>query len=307
MTWKDIKLATLQKMFAAEGANIPNDDAAEEYVAGMPQVANEALQILSTAGKYIVKKIEIAHTPLPNVIAENIANKIHTVIDDEMDFEGEGARAYYFEFLGKGTLEVYVNGALVDTVALVSTTHFTPYRGVISNADKEKVVIKIKTAYSASIKNIALYKVLFDSADEVQTYGEKIKYDLKKIADDFYCMSSSEIYYEGENPRYVRTNDYYQEANNILVLDRNMPGNYTIYYNAYPTQITHETLDEYELPLDPEVAVLLPLYMASQLYKDDDAGIATTYRNEFEVARELLIGTTPSPSAETFVSESGWW
>ena len=307
MTWKDIKLATLQKMFAAEGSNIPTDDAAEEYIAGMPQVANEALQILSTAGKYIVKKIEIAHTPLPNLIAENIANKIHTVIDDAVEYEGDGARAYYFEFLGKGTLEVYVNGALVETVPLVSATHFTPYRGVIDNADKEKVVIKIKTPYSASLKNIALYRVLFDTAEEVQTYGEKIKYDLKQIADDFYCMNSNEIYYEGENPRYVRTNDYFQEANNILVLDRDMPGNYTIYYNAYPASITHKTLDEYELPLDPEVAVLLPLYMASQLYKDDDAGIATTYRNEFEVARGLLIGTTPSPSSEQFVSESGWW
>lgn len=307
MTWKDIKLATLQKMFAAEGKNIPTDDAAAEYIAGMPQVANEALQILSTAGKYIVKKIEIAHTPLPNLIAENIADKIHTVIDDEVEFEGDGARAYYFEFLGRGTLEVYVNGALIETKGLVSATHFAPYRGTIRNTDKEKVAIKIKTAYSASIKNIALYRVLFDADEEVQTYGEKIKYDLKELLDDFYCMNSNEIYYEGENPRYVRTNDYYQEANNVLVLDRNMPGNYTVYYNAYPAPITHETLDEYELPLDPEVAVLLPLYMASQLYKDDDAGIATTYRNEFEVARGLLIGTTPSPSAEQFISESGWW
>lgn len=307
MTWKDIKLATLQKMFAADGVNIPTDDAAEEYLAGMPQVANEALQILSTAGKYIVKKIEIAHTPLPNLIADTIATRIHSVIDGEVAFEGDGARAYYFEFLGKGTLEVYVGDALVEEVQLVSVTHFAPYRGLISNAGKEKVTVKVKTLYSASVKNIALYNVLFDEADEVQTFGEKIKYDLKKLVDDFYCMNSSEIYYEGENPRYVKTNDYYQEANNILVLDRNMPGNYTIYYNAYPAQITHETPDEYVLPLDPEVEVLLPLYMASQLYKDDDAGIATTYRNEFEVARGLLTGTTPSPSAETFVSESGWW
>lgn len=306
MTWKDIKLATLQKMFAADGTEIPSDDAAKEYLAGMPQVANEALQILSTAGKYIVKKIEIAHTPLPNLIADNIATKIHTVIDDELEFEGDSARAYYFEFLGKGSIEVYVDGELVDSATLVSTAHFTPYRGLISNESKGKATIKIKTLYSASVKNVALYNVLFDEAEEVQTFGEKIKYDLSKIVDDFYCLNSSEIYYEGESPRYVRTNDYFQEANNILVLDRNMPGNYTIYYNAYPTQITHGTLDEYELPLDPEVAILLPLYMASQLYKDDDAGIATAYRNEFEVARGLLTGVTPSPSAETFVSESGW-
>ena len=46
--------------------------------------------------------------------------------------------------------------------------------------------------------------------------------------------------------------------------------------------------------------------MASQLYKDDDNGIATSYRNEFEVAFERLKANNVSPSAEKFTSESGW-
>lgn len=46
-----------------------------------------------------------------------------------------------------------------------------------------------------------------------------------------------------------------------------------------------------------EVAVLLP-YMASALYRDDDAGAAIGYRNEFEIARELLTGNNPATSSE---------
>ena len=46
--------------------------------------------------------------------------------------------------------------------------------------------------------------------------------------------------------------------------------------------------------------------MASQLYKDDDNGIATSYRNEFEVALESLIDSSTSQGYEEFVSESGW-
>lgn len=306
MTWKEIKLHTLQKMFAAEGTTIPNDDATVDYIAGMPQAANEALQILSTAGKYIVKKIEIAHTPLPNLIPRNVASKIHQIIDSQKEFEADRARAYYIEFLGKGELDIYVGDSLVETVSLVSQTFFKPYSGLIENPERENVRLVIKTEYAVSVKNIALYNVLFDSAEEIQPYSEKIKYDLSQLADDFYLLNSDEIYYEGEDPRYISTNKFFQEGNRILVLDREMPGNYTVYYNAYPGRITQNTADDYELPLDPEVVVLLPLYMASELYKDDDIGLATTYRNEFEVARELLRNGVPSPSAEEFTSESGW-
>ena len=38
MTWKDVKLATLQKMFAADGSTIPTDESTTDYLAGMPMV-----------------------------------------------------------------------------------------------------------------------------------------------------------------------------------------------------------------------------------------------------------------------------
>ena len=82
-----------------------------------------------------------------------------------------------------------------------------------------------------------------------------------------------------------------------------MPGMYTIYYNAYPGQITEDTEDDYDMSLDPEVIVLLPLYMAAELYKDDDNGIATTYRNEFEVGLESLLNTSNYSGKEEFLSE----
>ena len=50
MTWKDIKLATIQKMFSAEGTTIPADDSTRDYIAAMPYVANEGILMMSTAG-----------------------------------------------------------------------------------------------------------------------------------------------------------------------------------------------------------------------------------------------------------------
>lgn len=57
------------------------------------------------------------------------------------------------------------------------------------------------------------------------------------------------------------------------------------------TSIEHvdsETSADYELDLPEDACVLIPLYIASQLYKDDDISQATAYRNEFEVGLQDL-------------------
>ena len=52
MTWKDIKLATLQKMYSAEGNNIPSDDSSRDYLASMIPAANEGLVMMCTDKKH---------------------------------------------------------------------------------------------------------------------------------------------------------------------------------------------------------------------------------------------------------------
>lgn len=53
--------------------------------------------------------------------------------------------------------------------------------------------------------------------------------------------------------------------------------------------VTKETKNDYEMQLPSDACVLIPLYIASQLYKDDDISQATAYRNEFEVGLQDLI------------------
>ena len=70
VTWKDIKYTTLQKMFSITGASkeIPNDSASMEYINAMPQACNEALQLLSTAGKFIIKEFQYLNFPMENLL-----------------------------------------------------------------------------------------------------------------------------------------------------------------------------------------------------------------------------------------------
>ena len=306
ITWGDIKLTVIQKMFSANGTTIPADSSTQDYVAAMPGAANEGLNQLATAGKFIIKSINIAHNPIKNLIPNG--QKIVSQERGSIPFTADGARSFYFEYFGQGTYSIYVGSYEYKTETLPLNTGYTSVKGLIPNTYDEKITLTFTSDYPLAVKNVALYSANFPTDEQVPTFAEKVRYSLKDLASDFYQLSTDDIYYEGDADisRYIRTSDYFQEGDSVLVLDRDTPGNFTIYYKAYPARITNETPDDEELAIDDEVYPLLCLYMASQLYKDDDIAIATTYRNEFEVGFERLKDSISTPSAERFTSESGW-
>lgn len=304
--WYDIKLRTMQKMFSANGNNIPTDAAAADYVAAMPGACNEALQRLVTAGKFIIKSIQIAHNPVRNLLSNG--DRIESVEYGDIVLEADYAKSFYAEVYGDCTLTIYVNGETFYTETLTNTGNFVPVKKLITNPNNATVRVVLSSLYPLAIKNFALYGATFKTEEEIQPFAKVIKYNLAEIAPSFYMLTDDPIVFEGSvhTTRYMQISDYFQEGGRVLVLDRDVPGNYTIYYKAYPATITSGTADDYELELDPEVDVLVPLYMASQLYKDDSNAIATTYRNEFEVGLQSLKDAVKGPMSETFTSEGGW-
>ena len=303
MTWKDIKLATIQKMFSANGSTIPSDDSTRDYLAAMPYAANEGILMLSTAGKFLVKSFSIAVNPIKNLLSEYHASTIHSLVKGDMEFVAEGAHSYYFEVTGNCTYTITV-GETETTEPITAINEYIALKGLIENTDNEVVKITFSSELPYAVKNIALYEAKFEEPENIPAYAEKLRYRATDIAEDFYTINS--IYFEGETTGYIKTDEVYQEGDKTLVFDRDIPGNYIIYYNALPVTITLETEDDYELPLDREVSAILPLYMASQIYKEDDISISTQYRNEFEVAFERLKNAEPNGKAERITSESGW-
>ena len=299
-TWKDIKLATLQKMFAADGDQIVTDESTKDYIAGMPYVANEGLDRLATAGKFIVKSLNLAHLPAKNLLQDN------SISDGNSVFSADNGHSYYFQYSGIGT--AVISGGDSDvTISIDSYGKFSEFKGNYANSGNNKVTITFSSAYPSKVKNIAIYADTFPTVNDVDLvpeYGKYVKYDLKELAPSFYSVFGNSLVYEGENATtYLNTTDYYKESDHILVLPKDKPGMYTVYYNAYPEQITAETDDDYVMEIDKEVAELLPMYMASQLYMDDDLAIATSYRNYFEVGLEALINSSANPGKEKFTSE----
>lgn len=304
-TWGQIKLATLQKMYAADGSNIVEDESTKDYIAGMPYAANEGLMRLSTAGKFLVSSIPLAHMPMKNLIPDSQALPITDA--KNLSFTGDKAHGYYFQYSGVGDVTIS-GGDSVITFHCDNPAVFTDARGTIANTANNPITLTFSSEYPFYVKNVALYadKQAFDWYPD---YGKYTKYDLREWAqgvngNSFYSLFDNSIVYEsGATPVYLNTTDYYRESDHILVLPNDKPGMYTIYYNTYPGPITSDTPDTDVLDVDPEVAVLLPLYMASELYKDDDLALSTTLRNEFEVGLEALVNSSSNPGKEKFISE----
>lgn len=140
---------------------------------------------------------------------------------------------------------------------------------------------------------------------EQNGHGERwVRYDLPELIVDFYRLMPNSAVFETDGSRQAA--DFAVEGEHTLILDGRKAGRYTLYYYAYPATITSSTPAETELNIPREAEVLVPLYIASQLYKDDDNSIATIYRNEFEIGLERLHNA-PDNGAESFHSVTGWW
>ena len=298
-------------MFSITGSltEIPNDSATQEYVNAMPAACNEALELLSTAGKFIIKEFQYINYPFDNLLGKDTFNTI-TLVNGTKVYEIDGAKSYYFRIAGvPDSCKLFIGG--VESVDFeVDSDGFTAYKGNIPYTGSEEdttVQLVIVASSPVNIANVCFYDCKFNSDDKVPQYEKYVRLNLSELLPDFYQLAPAELYSLGYTSNdYIVADQYFQEADKTLVIPREKEGTFIIHYRAYPQQITLETPDDEELALDPEVAALIPLYMASQLYKDDDNAIATVYRNEFEVGRDALTQGALVPKKEKFIPSSGW-
>ncbi len=201
VTWKDIKRATLQRMFVIEGGTVVVSDVTQPYIEAMPAAANEGIYLLAAAG-------------------------------------GAGTKSLSFE--------------------------------------------------------------------KKRASGNYSRFDMNKYATDFRSFTD-EIYIQTEKGR-ERIYGYVTEATSVLVLPAWLEGEIIVYYNPLPQLLTQYVSDDEKIRLLPMASTLLPLYMASQLFKDDDMRQAVQLRNEFEtgLARMSALIKSDRKNKESFSSVTGW-
>ena len=314
-TWGMIKLESIKKMFLNNDniyekdlRSMKNDNKYKIYINGMAQAANEGIAECMKRGRPFIKTFEFTQLPPEKGLPNRFETKYY--LGDEVTYENAAARAYYFEVDNLAEVDVYYIDAETNEWTLQETIQnkdsvpgqFTAYKNFSQNIGI-KLVFKGLTVYS--YRNIALYQRNYDirdgKTDYIPDYKPYYIYDLETLVPDFYKIDK--LYFENYQHELINRTDYILEDAHTLVIDDRLVGNFIMKYQCYPIRIDDDTDDDDELDLPEEVACILPLYIASQLYKDDDIALATAYRNEFEVAVQNLY---PRKDDTTFISKTGW-
>lgn len=180
---------------------------------------------------------------------------------------------------------------------------------VQENDSNRAYLIAMPQAYNEAVMALTTTNRHVTKYFEVASDGltNTITVDLGTEVNDFYQMRNDGIYFTDNNGRIERYYGQEYIGNDLMLLDGSREGVYRIHYYAYPLKATQTTDGSADMQLDPDVAALVPLYMASQLYKDDDIAIATQYRNEFEMGREDLTRERNGRTTGEFISLTGWW
>ena len=114
----------------------------------------------------------------------------------------------------------------------------------------------------------------------MQKNGDNSKYDLKELFSDY--------------KRFYNINSEYPVmwtmlTKNIIGINGWTNGNIDIYYEAYPKKVTKDTEISTKIDLEDAFSRIIPLYIAGELYKDDDLTLSTMYMNEFMTNLNVII------------------
>lgn len=135
----------------------------------------------------------------------------------------------------------------------------------------------------ATIGKTIIKRKSIDLSDErIIASANKMYINLLEFAPDLFNVNTSAVTLD-EEP-FSRFELY----GNTMVMER-QEGTLSVLYYAYPAMLKPDSPDNLEIPLAVDAAVLIPLYIASELYKDDDNSLATMYRNQFETGLESLV------------------
>lgn len=307
MLWKDIKLATLKKIDPSI-TNLAVTRQSKDYLNAMVETTNRGLQDLSTAGKYIIKKFTVTHPKMKNILPSPLLMmNIYQHLTDEVRYGASGATSYYFEVNGTATVDIEVDGVVVDTINNLADGLYTAYKGFIPNPLKKPCTIVFRGDYPYQYRNIALYDVNFETEREIWEYVSEKRYDLKELKDFYRLVTTDLVFQAGFNERrYEKTADYYWEGDSVLVLNGLQAGEWTVHYYAYPKEVTADTPDNEYIELDPEVSKLLVVYNASEMMEDEDISKAQYWREQYEVGKAQLNPSQALGQRSTFIDYQGW-
>lgn len=300
-----MKVYDLYKQVAGLGFESSLDDDSRFYYA-----ANRALLQVARI-RPATRTHHINHKPLKNALATSFSS---IECRGDLVLEASEAKGYYFEADGNGRvyIEFLKDGewAPAKDEILQSNRTFKAYHGLIQDGTefvKGAVRIRFLGDYLYHVRRVALYPDVYSGdPDEVPAYEPYSKYDISNLATDFLAMSAPPIV--DSEGREVLNQHYDIEDGRIVLLPRNMPGEYIVRYIKKPTPLD-DTKDvknnDKDIDLDDDLCAILPNLIASYLYAEDEPQLAEYYLALYN-QQAMVIEQKARHFSSVFITNNGW-
>lgn len=241
-----------------------------------------------------VAKIPAVHSitrnPIPNLLGLMKGFDIKQHLADDVIFEADGAKSYYFEV--DRTCEVHIerltNGAWesIAAVEVPSVSSFTAYKG--HTGEVGRVRIRFSGAYPYNIRNVALYGYQFPTDAQIPDYVPYVAYE---VPDDF--MELQKVIQTTDVRQYKTDPPYYWEGRRKILINYYEKGQFDIHYFRYPHEIPFdednpEAYDGMEFDLPVEAQELIPYLAGSLVMADENTSMADSLKNDYMVKMNNL-------------------
>lgn len=282
MTAQEIfnKVRVLMDEWTDDGSLLPDDEVADLQTKSIILIDMAQKELYDDGNLY--KSYEFTQRSHTNLLG---GFQLEEFDGDDYETDGvEGAKAYYFQVDGEGTvyIEEYDGGwVTLEEIVVPSTVEsFTTYSGLISTSNK--VRIRFSGTYYYSIRNICLYDKPFKNVPE---YARWVKYemptDFRRI--DEIIMEPMGGYYEDPG--------YKWEGLKNLFVDYYFNGNIRVKYKPVPTEIT--TIDD-ELEVDDITAEAISYYVAARLAPFENKSLVNFFEDKYNTLIYTIKKPTPS-------------
>lgn len=146
-----------------------------------------------------------------------------------------------------------------------------------TNKKYKTYLFAMPQAFNEAIRYISNLEPIIKSY-ELEVEHER--YNLKELIDDYKCLENV-----------ISNKKWEMETEDIIKFDKNT-GKVIIYYEANPILVDSTTKLETTFDINKDCLQYVPLYIAGELYKDDDLTLSTVYMNEFMNNINLVTGRT---------------
>lgn len=304
MTWEDVKRQALQLMFTySVDGKINTDPSNEDFKIALASTANAAMNQLARVCP-IERTLVIRQNARENVLSDFVQEETESsaIASRAVSFyaEVDGAAQVFYETLSADGTYVQIDSEEIDHHGYLPVRYNFDIAGPV----------RVRFSGTIGIRNVAMYGEKYENKWEIQSPGEVQTYSLAQLCSHNHQLRFMRMH--AEKPVRYETRDIsgYVRFDGIdtLMIPTEFQGEIRVHYDAYPTQMTQETPDDFEIELPLQAQDAIALYVASMLYAEDDIVIATQYRNEFDARKqELMDAPNKTFMPDAFISESGWW